>query len=81
LEVPEHKSTISVEEAIAGRKSRRAFKHGVIKKRELALLVWAALKAPSAGATYPLELYLVIGVGGAHRAGSISRREWLSGAA
>ncbi|PXF53552.1 MAG: nitroreductase [Candidatus Methanophagaceae archaeon] len=63
LEVPEYKSTISVEEAIAGRKSRRAFKHDAIKRREFALLVWAASKAPSAGATYPLELYLVIGAG------------------
>jgi len=61
LEVPEHKSTISVEEAIARRKSRRAFKHDTIKRREFILLVWAASKAPSAGATYPLELYLVIG--------------------
>ena len=61
LAVPEHKSTISVEEAIARRKSRRAFKHDAIKRREFALLVWAASKAPSAGATYPLELYLVIG--------------------
>ena len=61
LEEADKKGTVSVEEAIARRKSRRAFKSTKLTRKQLSQVLWAALKAPSAGATYPLALYLVIG--------------------
>ena len=51
----------NLEEAISQRKSRRAFKRTKLTKKQLSRLIWSAGKAPSAGATYPLELYVVIG--------------------
>ena len=61
LEEVDKKGAVSVEEAIARRKSRRSFKRIKLTKKHLSQLIWAAGKAPSAGATYPLELYVVIG--------------------
>jgi SagB-type dehydrogenase family enzyme len=55
------KGAVSVEEAIARRKSRRSFKRTKLTRKQLEQVLWAAEKAPSAGATYPLELYVVIG--------------------
>jgi SagB-type dehydrogenase family enzyme len=55
------KGAVSVEEAIARRKSRRSFKRTKLTRKQLSQVLWAAEKAPSAGATYPLELYVVIG--------------------
>jgi SagB-type dehydrogenase family enzyme len=61
LEEVDKKGAVSVEEAIASRKSRRAFKSTKLTRKQLSQVLWAALKAPSAGATYPLALYVVIG--------------------
>lgn len=52
---------MEIEEAIARRNSRRSFKRTSLTKNQLSQLIWSAGKAPSAGATYPLELYVVIG--------------------
>ncbi|MDI6810654.1 MAG: SagB/ThcOx family dehydrogenase [archaeon] len=61
LEEIDKKGAVSVEEAIARRKSRRSFKRTKLTRKQLSQLIWSAGKAPSAGATYPLELYVVIG--------------------
>ena len=65
------KGVMSLEEAIYVRRSRRSWKKDVkIPLRHVAQILWAAQgitnweegfrAAPSAGATYPLELYVVV---------------------
>lgn len=75
LPLPEPRSGLSVEEALISRKSIREYSGRPINLSDLALLLWAAQgiteydgwyrrTAPSAGATYPLEVYVVVGEGG-----------------
>jgi SagB-type dehydrogenase family enzyme len=70
LPEPKYIGVISVEEALMKRRSVRAFKEGPVMLAELSQLMWAAQgmadqrglrTAPSAGALYPLELYVVAG--------------------
>ncbi len=61
LEEAEKIGEVSLEETIEKRRSRRSFKRTMLTKKQLSQLIWSAGKAPSAGATYPLALYAVIG--------------------
>jgi len=73
LPEPSIKGTVSVEEAIAKRRSVRAFSGGALTIDQIGQLLWAAQgvtekrsgfrAAPSAGALYPLEVYVVSGKG------------------
>jgi len=68
LPAPETRGTVSLEEALAARRSVRAFTTEPLTREELGQLLWAAQgithepgrrTAPSAGALYPIELFVV----------------------
>ncbi len=70
LPEPRYESETSVEEALLQRRSIRAYSGENLTIEEVSQLLWAAQgitaswggrTAPSAGALYPLELYVVIG--------------------
>ncbi|MEL9990257.1 MAG: SagB/ThcOx family dehydrogenase [Thermoproteus sp.] len=74
LPMPKLRGAMSVEEALARRRSVRSYLDSPLTIEELAQILWAAYgvsevkwglrTAPSAGAIYPLNVYVVVGEGG-----------------
>ena len=74
LPPPSQKGSLSLEEAIARRRSVRDFSSQSISQSQLSQILWSAQgisntgrgyrTIPSAGATYPLELFVVCGLNG-----------------
>jgi SagB-type dehydrogenase family enzyme len=70
LPEPSYESDTSIEEVLLARRSIREYKGGALTLKEVGQLLWAAQgitdpsgkrTAPSAGALYPLEIYVVVG--------------------
>ncbi|UCE97373.1 MAG: SagB/ThcOx family dehydrogenase [Dehalococcoidia bacterium] len=70
LPEPNYDGDVSVEEAIFNRRSIRNYINQPLTLQEVSQLLWSAQgitntngnrAAPSAGATYPLEIYIVVG--------------------
>ncbi|MCM8765169.1 MAG: SagB/ThcOx family dehydrogenase [Candidatus Omnitrophica bacterium] len=72
ISLPAHeiKGSVSIEEALAKRRSVRNYKNQQLTMKELGQLLWAAQgitadwggrTSPSAGATYPLKIYVAAG--------------------
>jgi SagB-type dehydrogenase family enzyme len=80
LPSPSRDGEVSVEKAISNRRSRRAFGERPLSRADLGQLLWATQgiterttgyrAAPSAGALYPLEVYVVVGSPGVEGVGS-----------
>ena len=64
LPAPKVKGEISLEEAIAQRRSKRDFLDKPLTLTQLSQILWAAKSVPSAGGLYPLEIYVVVGENG-----------------
>ena len=69
LPFPSYKSNVSVEEALKKRRSIRKYEKSPLTLKELSQILWAVdgktadwggRTAPSAGATYPLEIFVVV---------------------
>lgn len=68
LPKPKEKGLTSIEETLNQRRSVRDYKKGPLSLEEISQILWAASgknlyrrTSPSAGATYPLEIYLAAG--------------------